>query len=1167
MSIPQFRAPASPRSIGHVFVLPEKGKLGAGKTSLRLLFIYVRCNFYSAQGETRMKINATIASGSPAGFVAAVDDAIAFYEQTFDNNVTINITFSEAVLGGNPNAIAENNSPADTQQYSYSSVIKALGSANGGNSVLPTSDPFSATDGGDLTVTNADAAALGLTTTLSSSANVELGSAINWSYNPSSVGSTQYDAVGALEHEISEVMGRELGSNVTNGFSPTPLALFRYNQGVIDTTSNISRGGDDDYFSNNGGVTVMRADMGESGGDLADWGGPATDDAFGYAGKGKVTGVTAIDMTVMETIGWSAATDDFWSSGTAAWSTPGDWTDGVPTADSDVTIITGEPEITTPVSVNYMTILPTATLQIGAALTIGAAGLTMDPDAGLVIAAGGLNLGFGIDLTGGTAGLDDEVNSVTLSEIVSGLGALSISGDLGALTLSGANTYSGGTSVNSGTTLKIAAGANIGSGALTLDAGATLDLTAATSLNNAISLAGVASLEVTNYWDYLNGQITGLGGLSVSGGGGLILTDNSNSYSGGTTVNGGVLDLTAGGALGSGTLVLEGGAGVDLWAVTVGNAINVVGAGSLYVVSGDSAKLTGKISNGPGTGSLTIDGPGNLTLAGANAYTGGTTVDGGSKLSISAANNIGTTGALTLDGGSTLDLTAAFTLGTAIVLNGAASLGVTKDWDYLTGKITGSGSLAVSGGGDVELSNTSNSFAGGTTVTGGVFYVGAAGALGGGGLVLTGGAVVDFNTEKVKNAITIAGAIQFVTFVGDSTALSGKISDGASEGSLVTSGAGTLTLSDDNTYSGGTTVDSGSTLSISADDNIGGGTLTLDGGTLDLTRDNATYSVPVDIEATSSVVVNFDYTLPDYFSGVVSGAGGLMLSGSGELALNDDSNDYTGGTTVNASRLAAYADDALGTGTLTLENGAFVDLGYSTIGNNISVANTDTLFVYQGNVATLNGNISDGATTGGLIVTGGGELVLAGSNTNSGGTEVQSNTTLSISAADNIGSGTLTLDGGSTLSFGGTLSLSDKVLISGAVTIQNTQYFSFLDGTVVDGPGGSGSLTISGGGGTLSAGRQHLLRRHDRAGRRAWDFRRQCAGLRRADARRQCGFRRPSQRHGRQRHIHRRQFQFHSARRRRHIFGGDRRRRGGGRDYHWKRWTRRHDRTVRRQHL
>jgi autotransporter-associated beta strand protein len=114
-----------------------------------------------------------------------------------------------------------------------------------------------------------------------------------------------------------------------------------------------------------------------------------------------------------------------------------------------------------------------------------------------------------------------------------------------------------------------------------------------------------------------------------------------------------------------------------------------------------------------------------------------------------------------------------------------------------------------------------------------------------------------------------------------STEFSGTIEDGGllggAGGALIKVGTGTLTLSGDNTYTGGTTIMDGA-LKISADNNLGGtaGGLTFDGGTLQL---GATF----DLDPTRAITLNpgggtldtngFDTTI----SQVITGSGATSL--------------------------------------------------------------------------------------------------------------------------------------------------------------------------------------------------------------------------------------------------------------------------------------------------
>ena len=242
-------------------------------------------------------------SAAPAGFQTAVQAAVNFFNTTFTNNITVNITFSWAAIGGGL---------AQSQSYyypgmSYSSVVAALATNASGiaalaHEVLPSSDPF-ALNSGNLNVNTAEAKALGLVGASSSTDGIcTLGSNYTFNFNPNVAAvAGQFSAVGALEHEISEVLGRSCGSD--GSLSPTALALFRYSApGVIDTSGSYAGA----YFSVDGGVTHLFP-MGEQGSDLADWGSGVSGDALGYASSGSAELFSATDIAVMNAIGYKTS--------------------------------------------------------------------------------------------------------------------------------------------------------------------------------------------------------------------------------------------------------------------------------------------------------------------------------------------------------------------------------------------------------------------------------------------------------------------------------------------------------------------------------------------------------------------------------------------------------------------------------------------------------------------------------------------------------------------------------------------------------------------------------------------------------------------------------------------------------------------------------------------
>ena len=138
----------------------------------------------------------------------------------------------------------------------------------------------------------------------------------------------------------------------------------------------------------------------------------------------------------------------------------------------------------------------------------------------------------------------------------------------------------------------------------------------------------------------LGGTVTGSGGLIYqdTGGGGSLIVEVANSYAGGTVITSGSLQIGDPGALGSGTLTVNGGT-LDLSGLniavsglsggTAGTITNSVGGFvSLTVSQTGKTTFDGSIQDGAGQTALVLT-SGTLALDGTNTYTGGTFVSGG----------------------------------------------------------------------------------------------------------------------------------------------------------------------------------------------------------------------------------------------------------------------------------------------------------------------------------------------------------------------------------------------------------------------------------------------------------------------------------------------------------------------------------------------------------
>jgi hypothetical protein len=250
-------------------------------------------------------------SAAPAAYKQAVEAAAGYYSQMFSNHEVINIDIGWGEVKGMPISsrdLAEGVRPGIYRTYAQ--VLSGLDADAGHSSVqaqadatLPSTDPLGARF---YYVPYAEAKTLGEI----SSTGTEIDGYIGMS-NAASLDFAQptasgyFDAVGALEHEISAVMGRvdAVGSAYGAGLY-TPLDLFRYSAPGVHATSASAHS---PYFSINNGVT-NRGNYSTTA-DFADWNySLVRGDAYGGATTGTTLGVTANDLIENAVLGYNFTT-------------------------------------------------------------------------------------------------------------------------------------------------------------------------------------------------------------------------------------------------------------------------------------------------------------------------------------------------------------------------------------------------------------------------------------------------------------------------------------------------------------------------------------------------------------------------------------------------------------------------------------------------------------------------------------------------------------------------------------------------------------------------------------------------------------------------------------------------------------------------------------------
>lgn len=534
----------------------------------------------------------------------------------------------------------------------------------------------------------------------------------------------------------------------------------------------------------------------------------------------------------------------------------------------------------------------------------------------------------------------------------------------------------------------------------------------------------------------------------------LILSAASNSYSGGTRLSEGVLQVSADAQLGSGALAFNGGT-----LRVTGDSFNSTSRGITFGDNGgglDIASASNTFTLGQtlsGAGALQKDGLGTLRLDGGNSYSGGTALNAG-RLVAGTASALGS-GALTVSGNARLSSAQALSLANDVAIGNGIALTVDGGSDLgLSGIVSGqTGRLVKDGSGTLTLSGA-NTYAGGTSLRAGSLLLNNAQALGGGALTVDGAATLgnSANVSRLTNAIALGDRL---TLAGlNDLSLAGLISG---SGGLTKNGAALLTLERSNSYSGETQLNAGSLL-LGADGALGSGLLRV-GGSATLLAD-AQRSIANRIELSNGGLLQFNNAQNLTLAGVVAGSGALDKSGSGALLLSQ-ANSFSGGTTLRAGTLSLGNAQALGTGTLRVA-------GASALGSSsaLSVANNvqlDAQLTLPGTQdLTLSGVLSG---NGGLLKQGSGSLTLAGANTLGGDTTLAAGR-LVLANATALGSSRLNVTGASTLDSDRALSIGNVINLAGADLTLAGLYDMVLGGSLT-GSGnliktGASSLTLSG---------------------------------------------------------------------------------------------------------
>ncbi|EAB3338365.1 autotransporter-associated beta strand repeat-containing protein [Salmonella enterica] len=646
-----------------------------------------------------------------------------------------------------------------------------------------------------------------------------------------------------------------------------------------------------------------------------------------------------------------------------------------------------------------------------------------------------LTLNTGTEISGS---ITDGNNSASANNnlILDGEGTLgsSISG-LNSVTSSGDWTLSGATMNLSGTTnsaLWVKSGTLIVNGAMTAK-GATVDSGTTLQIGNGGTLGAFNGDIVDNGTLTFNRSDAAVYGSVISGsgnvvkqGGGELTLSNNNSYSGGTTIAEGTLTATAGGALGSGNidnrayLKLDAASASDPFIVadltTHSGATVEIGAGSTLqantLTQQDGSTLTADLTatSGPAIRAKNVNLDGTLNVASPASQEPIRSTDDLISLALIESDNVisGDFDDITINGNAMNPDAFITVVGQKNVNDTHYDLVETLTW------YADRDNAAIDAHGTFNLADADDSF----TVNTVLENVDANSGWNGQSLTKTGAGTLILNAE---NTYTGGTTISDGTLVANNVEAlgTGNVTDNATlelntggdfdnaisgSGQVVKSGDETLTLSGANSYTGGTTI-SGGTLVATNVEALGSGDVT-DNATLELNTGGT-------------------------FDNVISGSGQVVKSGDEMLTLSG-ANSYTGGTTISGGTLVVSNVEALGSGDVT--DNATLELNTGGDFDN-NIGGTGSVVKSGDKTLTLSGANS---YTGGTTISGG---TLVANNVEALGTgDVTNNATLELNTGgdfDNAisGSGQVVKSGDKTLTLSGANSYSGATTISGGTLI------------------------------------------------------------------------------------------------------------------------------------
>jgi autotransporter-associated beta strand protein len=613
----------------------------------------------------------------------------------------------------------------------------------------------------------------------------------------------------------------------------------------------------------------------------------------------------------------------------------------------------------------------------------------------------------------------------------------------GKVTILTNNSYNGGTTINAGTISIAADGLNAGNSAPlgvvplaatagnvvinggTLNSSNTITLHAnrGVALGPTFGFTGSGTIDVDNGQEFTVAGVVANNGDPVAGYGtgnliktglGTLTLSNANTFSGTTTISGGILRLGNPLALQNSTLnyIYPGGTGgtISFGALTgtigdghsgttpetgITNIQGLNGSQDLSISNDTGGAVLFQVGNGSvdcaysgaitGAGSLLKTGTGTMTLTGNSSYSGATYFNRGNVIvsagglatgaAMHIANDVpgygsGSSIATVTFSGSSISSFSALDIGTNsraggnFTIQDSASVTVTGNFDV--------NNEETAGGDSTVTTNNQINLNGGTLIFNGGTFIKSNNQIGHAHL-----AAINFNGGTIMGYGTLLPADDYSAVTGAVMYFEGVTCNVQAGGAKIDDGGNTIQINHALVHDpaivspatdGGLTKSGAGTLILTGTNTYTGGTI-VNAGTLQLGYNNTNLSGGTlgtgGVVLNNSSVLSFNRSDSFTIANLISGNGSVIQQCYGSTAILTAANTYTGATTVSQGTLSLNGVQA--TSGVTVNSGAGLAVGSSgmTIGTltfGSTDTDTETLSCTGSSITTINVTSSNGLT-------------------------------------------------------------------------------------------------------------------------------------------------------------------------------------------------------------